>query len=112
LPFPITFELNIENESFTFTKNLVFKKNEPDFGETYSPFVVAPKFSLQFLNKVAIFNANQTKEIQVKVTAFENNAKGILKLNLPNSWQVSPKEIPVTIGTKGETKTFTFQVTS
>lgn len=112
LPFPITFELNIENESFTFTKNLVFKKNEPDFGETYSPFVVAPKFSLQFLNKVAIFNANQTKEIQVKVTAFENNAKGILKLNLPNSWQVSPKEIPVSIGTKGETKTFIFQVTS
>lgn len=112
LPFPITFELNIENESFAFTKNLVFKKNEPDFGETYSPFVVAPKFSLQFLNKVAIFNANQSKEIQVKVTAFENNAKGILKLNLPNSWQVSPKEIPVSIGTKGETKTFTFQVTS
>jgi hypothetical protein len=112
LPFPITFELSIENESFTFTKNLVFKKNEPDFGETYSPFVVAPKFSLQFLNKVAIFNANQTKEIQVKVTAFENNAKGILQLNLPNSWQVFPKEIPVSIGTKGETKMFTFSVTS
>jgi hypothetical protein len=64
------------------------------------------------LNKVAIFNANQTKEIQVKVTAFENNAKGVLKLNLPNSWQVSPKEIPVSIVTKGETKTFTFSVTS
>lgn len=110
-PFPVVFELEIENQKFTFTKNLTFKKNEPNDGETYIPFSIVPKFTTEITNKVAVFDALNSKKIEVKVTAYENNANGTVKLKIPVDWNVEPKEIPLKISVKGETKAVTFTVT-
>ncbi len=110
-PFPVVFNLEIENQKFTFTKNLTFKKNEPNDGETYIPFSIVPKFTTEIANKVAVFDGKNSKKIEVKVTAYENNANGIVKLKIPTDWKVEPKEIPVKIGVKGETKAVTFTIT-
>ena len=110
--FPIEFELEILGERLTFIKNLVYKTNEPDNGETYIPFTIVPKFSIQFASNVTIFNANQTKKIEVKVQAFEDNAKGNLSLCYPNDWVVHPKSIPVAITNKNESKSYIFEVTA
>lgn len=109
-PFPMVFELEIENQKINITKNLIFKKNEPNDGETYIPFSIVPKFTTEITNKVAVFDALNSKKIEVKVTAYENNANGIVKLQLPNDWKIIPNEIPIKIDTKGETKTVTFTV--
>lgn len=108
--FPVIFYLEIENQPITFTKNLTFKKNEPNDGETYIPFSVVPKFTTEIINKVSIFDGEQTKQIEVKVTAYENNANGVVKLQLPNNWKIMPNEIPISIGTKGESKTISFSI--
>lgn len=108
--FPVVFYLEIENQPITFTKNLTFKKNEPNDGETYIPFSVVPKFTTEIINKVCIFDGEQTKQIEVKVTAYENNANGIVKLQLPNNWKTIPNKIPISIGTKGESKTVSFSI--
>ncbi|BCY28999.1 PIG-L family deacetylase [Flavobacterium okayamense] len=109
-PFPVVFNLEIENQKFTFTKNLTFKTNEPNDGETYIPFSIVPKFTTEITNKVAVFDGKNSKKIEVKVTAYENNANGIVKLKIPADWNVEPKEIPVKIGVKGETKAVSFTV--
>lgn len=108
--FPVVFYLEIENQPITFTKNLTFKKNEPNDGETYIPFSVVPKFTTEIINKVSIFDGEQTKQIEVKVTAYENNANGVVKLQLPNNWKITPNKIPISIGTKGESKTVSFSI--
>lgn len=109
-PFPVVFELEIENEKIHFIKNLTFKKNEPNDGETYIPFSIVPKFTSKIINKVAIFDGKQEKQIDVMITAYEDNASGIVKLELPHSWKTIPNEIPISISTKGETKTVSFTV--
>lgn len=108
--FPVIFNLEIDNQQISFTKNLTYKKNEPNDGETYIPFSVVPKFTTEIINKVSIFDGEQSKRIDIKVTAYENNANGIVKLQLPNNWKVTPNEIPISIETKGETKTVSFNV--
>src|SRR5690606_30428494 len=69
-----------------------------------------PKFTTEITNKVAVFDGKNEKNITVKVTAYENDAKGIVKLQLPKDWTIIPNEIPISIGTKGETKTVSFSV--
>lgn len=108
--FPVEFKLTIEGVSFSILKNLTFKKNEPNNGETYIPFSVVPKFTTEIMNKVAIFDSKNSKNIEVKVTAYSNNATGVVQLQLPNNWNVTPNEIPITISTKGESKTVVFTV--
>lgn len=108
--FPIEFKLSIDGVSFSIVKNLTYKKNEPNNGETYIPFSVVPKFTTEILNKVAIFDSKTSKTIEVKVTAYSDNATGNVQLQLPNNWNVTPTEIPITIGTKGESKTVVFTV--
>ncbi|MEZ4853353.1 PIG-L family deacetylase [Flavobacterium sp.] len=111
-PFPVIFELTIADENFSIVKNLVYKTNKPDFGETYEPFCVVPKFTTEILNPVSIFNANQSQKIEVKVSAFEANSSGTVTLDLPKNWKVEPNEIPITISTKNESKVVVFTVTA
>lgn len=111
-PFPVVFELEIENQKINITKNLTFKKNEPNDGETYTPLVVVPKFAVELTSNVYVFSANQTKEVQVKVTAFEDNASGYVSLQLPNGWISDVKKIPTAVVGKNESFLVSFNVTS
>ena len=111
-PFPVVFELEIENQKINITKNLTFKKNEPNEGETYNPFVVVPKFAVELTSNVYVFSANQTKEVQVKVTAFEDNASGYVSLQLPKGWISDVKKIPTAVVGKNESFLVSFNVTS
>lgn len=106
--FPVVFTIEIEGKTIEFVKNICYKFNNPDDGETYVPFTVLPDVTTKIEPEVIIFNGTQSKEITVSVKAHKANAKGILSLNIPNDWKVNPKEIPFEITTKNEEKKFTF----
>ena len=106
--FPVVFTIEIEGKTIEFVKNICYKFNNPDDGETYVPFTVLPDVTTKIEPEVIIFNGTQAKEITVSVKAHKANAKGILSLNIPNDWKVNPKEIPFEITTKNEEKKFTF----
>jgi len=108
LNFPVVFTIEIEGKTIEFVKNICYKFNNPDDGETYVPFTVLPDVTTKIEPEVIIFNGTQAKEITVSVKAHKANAKGILSLNIPNDWKVNPKEIPFEITTKNEEKKFTF----
>ena len=106
--FPVVFTIEIEGKTIEFVKNICYKFNNPDDGETYVPFTVLPDVTTKIEPEVIIFNGTQAKEITVSVKAHKANAKGILSLNIPADWKVNPKEIPFEITTKNEEKKFTF----
>lgn len=108
--FPVIFTLEIEGKTIEFVKNICYKFNNPDDGETYVPFTILPEFTSSIEPKVVIINATQPKEITVKVKAHKANASGKLSLVIPQDWKIEPKEIPFTIAAKNEERNFTFKV--
>ncbi len=108
--FPVIFTIEIEGKTIEFVKNICYKFNNPDDGETYVPFTILPEFTTTIEPKVVIFNSTQPKEITVKVKAHKANASGKLSLAIPPDWKMEPKEIPFTIDAKNEERKFTFKV--
>ncbi len=106
--FPVVFTIEIEGKTIEFVKNICYKFNNPDDGETYVPFTVLPSVTSSIEPKVIIFNATQPKEITVVVKAHKANISGKLSLDIPADWKVSPNEIPFEIAAKNEDKKFTF----
>lgn len=108
--FPVIFTMEIEGKTIEFVKNICYKFNNPDDGETYVPFTILPEFTTKIEPKVVIFNSNQPKEITVKVKAHKANASGKLSFTIPKDWKIEPKEIPFTIETKNDERKFTFKI--
>lgn len=108
--FPVIFTMEIEGKTIEYVKNISYKFNNPDDGETYVPFTILPEFTSTIEPKVIIFNSTQPKEISVKVKAHKTNASGKLSLAIPQDWKIEPKEIPFTIEAKNEERKFTFKV--
>ena len=111
LQYPIVFKLEIEGEVIEFVKNLVYKKNMPENGETYIPFTILPEVTTEALSKVTIFNTNQAKEFKVKIKAHKDNVSGFVKLQANDNWTISPKQIPFAINSKNEEQTIVFKIT-
>ena len=107
----LNFQLKIENEHINFTKNIVYKYNDPVKGEVYQPFEILPLVSSQIAAKVLLFDANTPKEIPVKIIAHKDGTSGVSVLEVPNNWNVTPKEIPFKIAAKGQEETVVFTVT-
>lgn len=106
--FPVVFTIEMEGKTIEFVKNICYKFNNPDDGETYAPFTVLPAVTTKIEPEVIIFNGIQSKEITVTIKAHKPNAKGTLSIIIPTDWKVSPKEIPFEITTKNEEKKYTF----
>ena len=101
--FPITLMLRFNKQhSIPFTKNITYKFNAPENGETYRPFVVLPDLVVSFTDEVLIFADSNPKEVMVKVKALGDNTKGNVSVEAPKGWTISPKEIPFEISKKGE----------
>lgn len=109
--FPVVFVLEIEGTPIEFTKNIVYKFNSPENGETYRPFVVLPDVVVSFADEVLVFADNNPKEIAVKVKALGDNTKGSVSVETLKGWTIQPKEIAFDIHKKGEESLAKFTLT-
>ena len=64
------------------------------------------------LDKVLLFKDTKIKYVGVKIKAGKDSVKGNLQLELPQSWNVSPKSIPFNILKKGTEQIVYFEVTA
>lgn len=110
-PIEFTFEFDIDGTPFHVTKPLIYKYNDPVKGEVYQNFEILPEASLSLKESVYIFKNSDKKTIEIDVKSFTNNLSGQLELNIPENWNISPKFHEVNLKNKGETKSFTFEVT-
>ncbi|MCL7754391.1 PIG-L family deacetylase [Polaribacter sp. Z022] len=110
-PLQVTFNLNIWEHDISFTKDVVYRYSKRDKGEIYEPFEVLPKVTTKLKDKVLIFSSDEPKKVSVEVRAGANNTKGKVELNVPTSWEVTPKEIEFDIQQKNDKQIVEFLVT-
>lgn len=109
--FKTIFEIEIYGVTIPFERTVIYKFNDPVFGEVYRPFDIEPLVTTTFIDKVKIFNSNEKQTVAVKVQAGAPNINGNLKLQVPAEWKIFPKEIPFSLVLKGESKVYSFEVT-
>ena len=105
------FQLMVEGKLISFTKDVVFKTNDPVKGEVFEPFAIVPEVSVGLENSTLIFKDDTSKKVAVNVTAYKENLKGNIALQAPKNWQVTPSSIPLSFTQKGASQTVVFQVT-
>ncbi len=107
----VFFNLMIDEYKISIEKNVVHRFSKRDKGELYEPFEVLPIATTKLKEKVLLFSDNASRKVSVAVKSGANNVNGILSLEVPKGWEVSPKSIEVTIQQKGDTQHHDFTVT-
>lgn len=110
-PIQVEFNLMIENQSISFVKPVVYRYSKRDKGEIYEPFEVLPKVTTKLLNKVLIFSSEKSQKVTVEVRSGAKNTSGIVELNAPKGWEVTPKKTKFSIAQKGDIQLIDFMVT-
>jgi len=98
----LLFYIEIYGTLIPFTKEVVYKYNDDVKGEVFQPLDVVPLATSAIAEKVYIFNNDHSKTLTVKVKAGKDNVNGIVRLDLPTNWKVSPASIPFTIDKKDQ----------
>lgn len=73
---------------------------------------VIPPVSLRFTADVVLVHPTRTRTVQVEVTAARANTAGVLRLEAPPEWQVTPATRDFQLVTVGERQQFTFEITA
>ncbi len=107
----VIFNLEIEGITIPYTKDVVYKTNDPVAGEVYKPFEIIPLISTKISDKVIIFADDQPKNIPVIIKTGRDNTAGSITLEVPKDWKISPNSIDFNLTQKGEEKTIVFTVT-
>ncbi len=112
-PPPLTakFIFNSYDGDFSLTIPVEYRWNDLVEGERYRPFIIVPDVAINIENKVYVFPDDSSKKVNITIISNVNNAKGTLRLDLPEGWKVDPKEMKFSIDKKNDQKTFAFEVT-
>src|SRR5690554_5420386 len=94
-----------------FTKNIVYKFNDPVTGEVYRPLEILPELTASISEKVLIFASDSPENVSVVVRAGKNNISGNVGLQAPQGWKVEPDQHAFKLDRNGEARTFNFTVT-
>ena len=105
------FKVSFNGYIINFSKEVVYKYNDPVNGEVYQPFEILPEVSASFNENVYIFAGKEAQNISVKVKSVKDNLKGKLILRVPESWKVFPENYEFNLAQKGEEQSFEFEVT-
>lgn len=105
------FLVEINGTTIPFTREIVYKTNDPVKGEVYWPFEIVPTISVKTQNEVVIFPDQEPKEISVIVTSFKDSLSGELHSGTLNGWKIVPETATFGPLRKGEEKKFAFTIT-
>lgn len=109
-PLEMKFSLKINGMPLDFYRPIVRRYSKPDKGELYEPFQIVPKVTSSIAEEVIIFADSKPKEVVVKIKANAENVDGLVSLQHPEGWKVSPISIPVSISQKGGQTSVVFKV--
>ena len=107
----VNFKLDFNGVPISFTKEIVYKYNDPVKGEVYKPFEILPEVSATFKEKVYVFANGDPQIISVKVKSNREHLVGKLTLKVPENWFVEPVKHSFNLVQKGEEQSFNFKVT-
>lgn len=111
-PLKCFFNFKINDVIIKIEKSLLYRFTDPVKGEIIEKFEVYPKATVKLDKKLYAFVNSNKKEIKAIVTNNDNSFEGFVKLNLPENWTSYPLKHQVLIKGKGESKSYSFLVTS
>ena len=100
--YKIVFKVDFEGTLVNFERDIIYKYNDPVKGEVYQPFEIVPEAVSNIASNVVIFNDNQAKEIPVKIKGLRNSISGLVALNVPDGWKVTPENFDFQLKNRGE----------
>ncbi|WP_461138952.1 PIG-L family deacetylase [Spirosoma pomorum] len=104
-----TFE--IDGQSFTYTRPVIYKSTDAVDGEIYRPFIIQPDVTANLTERVFTFADNAPKTATVVLQAGRKGVSGTLKLNAPAGWRITPATQPFNLTNKGDEQRLSFTVT-
>ncbi len=107
----VIYNFTIGGSLISFTKPIIYRYSKRDKGEIYEPFEVLPIVTTKLAEKVLIFSKDSPRKIKVQVRAGKNKSRGVVRLEAPKNWKVSPTELPFDIAQKNDIQTVEFLVT-
>ncbi|MBT8263317.1 MAG: PIG-L family deacetylase [Bacteroidia bacterium] len=111
VPEQFVFNLTMGRSQLSVVRDAVYKYNDPVKGEVYQPMEILPEVTTSIPEKVLIFPDNKPKEVPVRIVAGRDSINGMVQLNHPQGWTVSPGQHTFELPKKGEATTVLFSVT-
>jgi LmbE family N-acetylglucosaminyl deacetylase len=105
--FPVEFVFEVGGQTLVVADEPV---STADGGKPRKLVVVAP-VALNFGSAVALFKPGTSKSIEVEVTAERSATEGLLRLNAPSGWRVTPTQQPFKLSKVRDTIKAVFTVT-
>jgi len=109
-PYVVTYHINIEGQSFKYSTPIEYKWRDRVSGENIKDLSIRPELTVNIDNSVYVCPLGKEQEVYVTVVNQKENMTGVLSLDLPNGWVVSPATHIVTQNTKGSTKVYVFKL--
>ncbi len=98
----VEFVFKLSGQEIRYETPLVSKRIDPAIGEVYRPLQVIPAAFTKIDKPVYVFSNDHQDTVRVTVTAGKNNLTGKVSLKIPEGWEVSPKEVPISLSQKGQ----------
>jgi LmbE family N-acetylglucosaminyl deacetylase len=110
-PIQVAFTVKIGEEVFVFNRPITYKWTKPDEGELYRNLEIMPEVMANLPEPVFMFADDKPQNIKITLKAGQTNAKGEVKLELPNNWKVEPTGQSFQLAKKEQELDLIFQIT-
>jgi hypothetical protein len=114
-PYPLSAELDVvfEGEHVHVSQAVQNVRHVTGRGAVLNPLMVAPALSLSVSPKAGIVPVSgPTVDVSVSVlNNVKGEAKGLVKLELPNGWSAEPSQIPFAFSKDGQEQRLSFKIT-
>ena len=109
-PLRATFALEVMGTEVPVAAPVLHKAVYPDRGEVYRPVLTVPAAGVAFAKPVALWPDGEARDVTVVVESFAGERAGVVALEAPAGWTVSPTTREVALGATGEVAEATFSV--
>jgi len=92
----VDFVLTIDQHTLQVRRPIVYKWTDPVAGERYRSVEIAPPVSVKPATKVLMLPRGEARSVTVRLAAATLPVAGVLRLEAPTGWTVTPATIPFT----------------
>jgi LmbE family N-acetylglucosaminyl deacetylase len=109
---PITITVLLSSPDGTLNINIPLRQRvvDPIEGELVHPFEIVPPVIVNVQEPVVLFPDVSERKISLSLKASIPNARGMVRLKMPEFWSVVPEQSEFQFQNKGEEQTFSFSV--
>src|SRR5271165_6763812 len=111
-PFPLEQVFEVSGQTLVVPDEAVQIITNPEHREVRRHVEVIPPVSLSFVSDVALFAPGASHPVEVEMVASRADLTGILRLEAPQGWKVSPANQSFHLATVGERARFEFTITA